>query len=52
MAKLTREEKRAAKLAQKQKEHDEYVANVINYNRVASKEIANRSPGIYLFRRR
>ncbi len=54
MAKLTREEKRAAKLAQKQKEHDEYVANVINYNRVASKEIANRSrekknhPGAYV----
>ena len=36
---MTREEKRAIK----QKQREEYVANVINYNRVAAIELANRA---------
>ncbi len=54
MQKLSRAEKKAQKAEAKRKEREEYIARVINYNRVASKELANRGkekknhPGAYI----
>ena len=54
MQKLTKAEKKAQKAEAKRKEREDYIARVVNYNRVASKELANRSkekknhPGAYI----